>query len=309
LTSAALAHGATAMMNFTPVWHIPNQAGNYSIKVWTEAAGEMYPADDTIAWDLSCAKWFDYFDESPPSYWITWGGPERAVQFDPADFSLEYPVGISRVRAAFFLMTNPPHPWTDTSFTFKIYGDDGYEVLFESETLEANPGAPGAYNTCDVSPAVTIPSGTFYVAVRPVSGSMPSSCADNTNQNHSFTGSPGTWSPFSLGEFFMSAAAQGKVGVEEGYEPGITRPSLRITNYPNPVNDQVTLKWQVPSSMPISVNLYDATGRLVRGLYTADGRARVGALTADTRSLAAGIYLVRLETAAGSATRKLVIQR
>jgi hypothetical protein len=99
------------------------------------------------------------------------------------------------------------------------------------------------------------------------------------------------------------------VAVEEGFEPGLNSPSLRITNCPNPVTDQVTLKWQVPSSMPISVNLYDATGRMVRNLYAANGKARVGTLTMDTRSLAAGIYLARLETAKGSATRKLVIDR
>jgi len=61
--------------------------------------------------------------------------------------------------------------------------------------------------------------------------------------------------------------------------------------------------------MPVSVNLYDATGRTVRNLYTVDDRARVGTLTMDTKSLAAGIHLVRLETAKGSATRKLVIDR
>jgi hypothetical protein len=61
--------------------------------------------------------------------------------------------------------------------------------------------------------------------------------------------------------------------------------------------------------MPISVNLYDATGRLVRNLYAGNEMARVGTITADTRSLAAGIYLARLETAKGSATRKLLIDR
>ena len=61
--------------------------------------------------------------------------------------------------------------------------------------------------------------------------------------------------------------------------------------------------------MPISVNLYDATGRQVRNLYAANEMARVGTITVDTKSLAAGIYLARLETAKGSATRKLVIDR
>jgi hypothetical protein len=47
----------------------------------------------------------------------------------------------------------------------------------------------------------------------------------------------------------------------------------------------------------------------VRNLYTANDNARAGTLVMDAKSLAAGIYLVRLETAKGSATRKLVIDR
>jgi hypothetical protein len=61
--------------------------------------------------------------------------------------------------------------------------------------------------------------------------------------------------------------------------------------------------------MPISVNLYDAAGRPSRNLYAANRRARVGQLATDSRSLAAGIYLGRLESARGSATRKLVLGR
>ena len=61
--------------------------------------------------------------------------------------------------------------------------------------------------------------------------------------------------------------------------------------------------------MSVAVNLYDVTGRLKRNLYTANDRATIGTLTIDTRSLAAGIYLVRLETAVGSATRKVVVDR
>jgi hypothetical protein len=48
---------------------------------------------------------------------------------------------------------------------------------------------------------------------------------------------------------------------------------------------------------------------VVRNLLTANDRARVGTFKMDTKSLAAGIYLVRLETAKGSASGKLVIDR
>jgi len=474
-TTTPLRHGATAQMSFSPTWHIPNVPGDYEIKVWTEAAGEMWPADDTIAYDLNCMHWIQYHVDAN-LHWLTWAAPERAVKFNPADFGLQYPFGISRVKADFYWHSS--YPWDDTSFTFKIYGDDGQTLLYQSETLEAIPGTPGAYRSCDLDSMLIISSGTFYVAVAPVSSTgFPSICADSSLVgDHSYWNSPGAWILWTPGtglhgDFFISAAVrestglgsserwigwsedprrtipdppaavQGNVGsansvqriglserlhytipdpqpgtfpfwpmlfpnvadtlkyddntpanawcqnvagggwgvkfispadsvilagalvhfysgwpvpgdtwaslrvyaddgiggapgtelyavdsfsitrgawnfvplapvaVEEGFEPGLSGPSLRITNCPNPVTDQVTLRWQVPNSMSLSVNLYDAAGRVIRNLYAANDKARAGTLTIDAKSLAAGIYLVRLETAQGSATRKLVIDR
>jgi hypothetical protein len=473
-TTTKLKHGATAQMNFSPAWHIPSLAGVFHIKVWTEAAGEQWPADDTIAYDLN-VDWIQYHTDAQ-MHWLTWAAPERAVKFNPADFTLPYPVGISRLKADFYLHSS--YPWDDSSFTFKIYAGDGQTLLYQSETLEAIPGTPGPYRYCDLDSIVVIDSGSFYVAVRPVSSNgYPSSCGDSSVGGHSYYGSPGYWylwdpdtSQLVGGDLFISAkvcraipgraeqwvgpsenlqrvtparpaAARGgictaraeprigpsentqdsilapdpwvlpasaimypgtidtlkydngtpirawcesipgdgrgvkfispaesvtlagalvhfysgwpspgdtwasfrvyaddgidgapgtelyaldsvnikrgawnyiqlaPVSVEEGFEPGLSGPSLGITNCPNPARDRVTLKWQVPWSTPVSVSLYDATGRLARNLYTANDRVRVGTLTMDTKSLAAGIYLVRLETAAGSATRKLVVDR
>jgi len=216
LTTSSLVRGATAQMNFSPAWHIPNQPGQYHIEVWTEAAGEQWTANDTITYDLSCAKWVEYFTEAA-LHWVTWQGPERATQFDPNDFQVPYPVGLSRVRADFYL--SPQRPWPDSSFTFKIYDDAGSELLYESETLEANPGTPGLFKPCDLDSMLIFPSGTFYVAVAPVTLQHPSTCADDTSDGHSFFGTGGGWSPWTMGEFFISASIQGNVGIEEGFEP------------------------------------------------------------------------------------------
>jgi hypothetical protein len=475
LTTAKLRHGATAQMIFQPTWHIPDVPGDYNIKVWTEAAGEKWPADDTIAYELNCMNWIQYHVDAN-MHWLTWAAPERAVKFNPADFGLQYPFGILRVKADFYWHSS--YPWDDSSFTFKIYGNDGQTLLYQSETLEAIPGTPGPYRSCDLDSMLVISSGSFYVAVAPVSSTgFPASCADSSLVgDHSYWNSPSAWILWTPGtglhgDFFISAAVQestdlasserwigrnedpyhalpdrsaavlsnvgpanserciglsenqhyaipdpqpgvfpfapmllpdvtdtlqyddgtpasawcqnvagggwgvkfispaesvtlagalvhfyagwpdpgdtlasfrvyaddGENGmpgtllysidsmgirrggwnfiplaptsVKENSQPGLNGPSLRITNCPNPAADQVTLKWEVPSSTPVSVNLYDATGRMMRNLYTANDRTRAGTLTMDARSLAAGIYLVRLETAKGSATRKLVINR
>ena len=473
-TTAKLKHRATAQMIFSPTWHIPNVPGEYNIKVWTEAAGEKWPADDTIAYDLDCQHWIQYHVDAN-MHWLTWAAPQRAVKFNPADFGLSYPFGISRLKADFYMVDTLP--WPDSSFTFKIYGNDGQTLLYQSETLEATPGKPGPYRFFDLESTLVISSGSFYVAVAPVSSTgNPASCADSSLVgDHSYWDAPGSWILWTPGtglhgDFFISAAVQDSVGrasterwigsgesphnaipapsaaargnidpasteqriepngnphyaipdpqpgvfplspllpgvadtlkyddgtaaralcqkvagggwgvkfispadsvtlagalvhfyggwprpgdsiaslrvyaddgtngapgtelyaidslvitrgawnfiplahvaVKEGYEPGLYGPSLQITNCPNPVTDHLTLKWQVPSSTPVFVNLYDATGRMVRKLYAANDKARMGTLTVDARSLAAGIYLVRLETPKGSATRKLVIDR
>ncbi len=473
-TTTKLRHGATALMTFSPAWHIPNAVGVYHIRVWTEAAGEQWPADDTITYDLS-VNWIQYHVDAQ-MHWLTWATPERAVKFTPADFSAPYPLGITRVKANFYLHSS--YPWDDSSFTFKIYADDGQTLLYQSETLEAIPGTPGPYRYCDLDSEVVIDSGSFYVAVRPVSSTgHPSSCGDSSAGGHSYYGSPGNWylwdpdtSQSVGGDLFISAKVRravpggsaqwvgpsrnqpctapvrsalpwgdvcavraevrtgpsentqdsvldpmswvlpsapilrpgtidtlkydngtpirawcesvsgngrgvkfispaesvtlagalvhfysgwpspgdtwasfrvyvddgvggapgtelyaldsvkirmgawnyiqlAPVSVAETFEPEPSGPGLWITNHPNPAGDRVTLEWQVPRCTPVAVNLYDATGRLIRNLYAANDRTTAGILAMDTRSLAAGIYLVQMETSGGSVTRKVVVER
>ncbi|MEO0020436.1 MAG: T9SS type A sorting domain-containing protein [candidate division WOR-3 bacterium] len=303
LTSANLNRGQTQQMNFSPAWRVPNVTGAYRIFVWTEAAGEEYPADDTIIYDLGIARWIEYANYNNLR-WLTWAGPERATKFNPANFGLQYPVGVTRVRSQFYL--HPNYPWPDSSFRFKIYAEDGTTLLYESPEIEANPGTPGRIVAYDLDSMLIFTSGEFYVAVAPVHFSgHPSTCADDTSDGRSFYGSPGSWMPWTNGEFFISASAQGGVGVEEGYNPNLRNASLRFSN---PAKDQVVVHWQVPAVTRVNLALYDATGRLVRELYATDN-ARSGRMPLDLKSLATGIYLVRLESPAGSATQKLVINR
>ncbi len=302
-TSANLQRGQTAQMNFSPAWRIPNVTGDYRIAVWTEASGEMYPYDDTISYDLSVARWIEYANYNNMR-WLTWAGPERATKFNPVQFGVQYPVGITRVRSQFYL--HPQVPWPDSTFRFKIYADDGSTLLYESGDLEAPAGAPGAVFAYSLDSMIIINSGEFYVAVAPAhSSGHPSSLADDTADGRSYYGSPGSWMAWPRGEFFISASVMGGVGVEEGYNPNLRNASLRFAN---PAREMINISWQVPAVSRVNLSLYDATGRLVRNLYTGDD-ARSGRVAVDLKSLAAGVYLVRLESPAGSATHKLIINR
>ena len=305
MTSADLQQGQRQQMNFSPAWRVPTTSGNYQICVWTEAASEEWPANDTIMYDLSVAQWIEYANFDGLT-WLTWGGPMRATKFNPADFGLQYPVGLNRARHQFY--AHPQYPWPDSSFQFKVFGDDGSTLLYESDTLEAGAGTPGPIAYCDFDSTLIFQSGEFYVAVDPVDGSgHPSTCADDSSDGKSFQGSPGSWALWTQGgEYFTSASCQGGVGIAEGGHR-VYEPSLFISGYPNPVSDFVTIRWQVPNRQALSVSLYDATGRRLRSLHsTQDGHK--GSVSLDARSLPAGIYLVRLEAASGTATRKLVLE-
>jgi len=77
---------------------------------------------------------------------------------------------------------------------------------------------------------------------------------------------------------------------------------------PNPAGTWTAFSYDVPVAAEVRLGLYDAAGRLMAVL--ADGERMPGCYTAQVgEALPAGVYLARLESAAYSATRKLVVQR
>lgn len=81
----------------------------------------------------------------------------------------------------------------------------------------------------------------------------------------------------------------------------------RLSIAPNPfVGGFLTLNCNLPIGTRASVNVYDALGRSV--LRSSSG-IRHSTLSLDARSLPAGVYIVRLDAAGRSATRKLVVRR
>jgi len=149
--------------------------------------------------------------------WSAWAGPERAIRLDPRDFGFGYPLYIRKVNAAFY--SDGGHWWPDSSFRFKIYGDDGQTLLYQSPVLEAVPGQPGPPVVHELSAPVLLDSGEFYLSVAPVDESgQPSSGGTSRSSEegkadgipasapygHSYVGSPGRWSQYTHVEFSYS---------------------------------------------------------------------------------------------------------
>lgn len=80
-----------------------------------------------------------------------------------------------------------------------------------------------------------------------------------------------------------------------------------LPNYPNPFNPSTTIAWQMASSGPARVVVYDALGREVAVL--ADGVIAAGTHTAtfDGRGLSSGLYLIRLESGGRVDVRKMML--
>ncbi len=100
---------------------------------------------------------------------------------------------------------------------------------------------------------------------------------------------------------------------------GIGRPTqnLLMQNYPNPFNPETWIPYQLSEDTPVSISIYDTTGRLIRtlslgfqsaGFYSSreratywDGRNELG------ERVASGIYFYQLTTPTFEQTRRLII--
>jgi hypothetical protein len=83
-------------------------------------------------------------------------------------------------------------------------------------------------------------------------------------------------------------------------------------NYPNPFNPSTTIRYAIPSDGPVTLKVYDITGREVITLinehkHAGTYEARFDANNASGRSLASGVYFYQIKAGSFSETRKLVL--
>jgi hypothetical protein len=296
----------TKTITFHPTWHVPDTAGQYILKVWSDLATDEYRGNDTMVRVLGAARWLTYANWASP-YWITWAGPQRAMLIHPADFGVDYPLEITRLRTEFYYHTSAP--WDDSIFQYAIYAENG-DSLWESDTVRAVSNVP---METQVSPPVALASGDFYIAVVPRGyNGYPSSFGNNAPPSgHSYYGSPGGgWMPWSNGELFFACVAKTVIpgAVGEGHS-ALDRPGVSVVAMPNP-GPRTLISWQIQEPGPVRIVLYDAAGREVRCIYESRGsQALSGSIRLDTGALPSGIYLLKLTAGNSSARTKLVINR
>lgn len=93
-----------------------------------------------------------------------------------------------------------------------------------------------------------------------------------------------------------------------GVQGATTMPSGSVALAPNPLAaGRTTLHYSLPAGGPVVVSVFDAAGRIVmRRAFVA---ARTGRVDLDLRGIAAGVYLVRLESRDLTSATKVVVER
>ncbi len=89
---------------------------------------------------------------------------------------------------------------------------------------------------------------------------------------------------------------------------------VALAVYPNPFNPNTTISYELRRAGPVRLDLYDLRGRRVRRLVDTAQSAGIQRVVWDGRDdqgrrLASGVYLLRLEAAQESFTRKVTLLR
>jgi len=194
---------AAAVLLAVSAWAEMMEAPSHNLSARTSG---QWVANKKSGEDITLGEeWVKHWSGS--GYWIWWGGPERVTIFEPDSFpNSVYPFWIKKVRSTFYELTGT-RPWgACTLFTYKIYDEDGFTLLHESDTLTPTDRSGSFPTEWDMGPdSLQITIGTFYVAVAPLCDSHPSNYTDDSWKGHTWYGNPGAWSPFTYGELSMEA--------------------------------------------------------------------------------------------------------
>jgi hypothetical protein len=284
MTATASNPGETESLALASTWR-PATNGVYVIKVITKMTGDMLAANDTATLELRVltlpgALTFD----GTPNDGVSWGdrGGLGSRFLPPV-----YPCSISAVRQYM----------TATSGTqnvlLAIYDDDGPgegpgAILF-GDTVTATTTA--GWDSVNLPTPVVIADGAFFVGgigdsvSFGVDGTLPVSYQEWENVG-------GVWSPgrfATLHDASVEATISGPVGIAEWVNPTPAPAPARIDVSPNPFGGMTTIRLLNPTGFEKAIELYDATGSIVRTLELSRARA-----TLDGRNLADGVYFARV---------------
>ncbi len=96
--------------------------------------------------------------------------------------------------------------------------------------------------------------------------------------------------------------------IDPHFKPTITDFEL-FQNYPNPFNSKTTVRFWLRKSQHVRLSLFDVSGHYLATLLNKKMSAGLHTLTFDGNHLSSGIYLLRIQTANGRKTIKIVLAK
>jgi hypothetical protein len=270
----------------------PSTNGTYIIRVFTKLAGDMVPVNDTATLELHVVTipgQLTYDSGTPVHTWYFYfAGNGWGNRFVPP----VYPCSVQSFRIFMSMITAPSNPF------FAIFDDNGPgggpgDTLFDTTVTVSAPN-PGDWSTVTLPSPVVINDGAFFVGAISVVDSEGAFGMDSvpplSNQRWECTG--GNWAPSFdplQGDFMANATISGPVGIFESMEPAPVLAPERIDVNPNPFGSKTTIRLLNPTGFEKALEIYDATGSIVRRLELSRGQ-----VVLDGRLLADGIYFARV---------------
>jgi len=103
------------------------------------------------------------------------------------------------------------------------------------------------------------------------------------------------------------------IGNPTGVTPQLP-PGLGVSTHPNPFNPSTTIELNAPAGERVRLDVYSASGRLVRRLFDGEMKADAASFPWDGSDAAgarmpSGVYLVQAVSGESRATRKIVLTR
>ena len=100
----------------------------------------------------------------------------------------------------------------------------------------------------------------------------------------------------------------GVTAIDQTHElAGLTKGFELFQNHPNPFNPATIIRYHIPQTSQVKVEVYDLFGRRVYSLVNAEESAGDHSIRFDGSNLASGVYLYRVTANGYVATKKLVL--
>ncbi len=152
--------------------------------------------------------------------------------------------------------------------------------------------------------------GNFYIGIFALPGT-PTYGVDTNNTGSSYLMTNDGWSEYTTGNAMIRALGTYVNSTESN---NIVQAKINATNYPNPFNPVTTIKYNVPTSGKVIVEIYNIAGQKVKTLVNENQKAGMNQVVWNGtdnagRTVTSGIYLYKIKNGKYTSTKKMILMK